>query len=252
MSQDFPEEADLVVPRRVDWRLWCRILGHLKPYPKAVAMMIGGGSILAGVEVMLPLVTARIIDAASGEAGTAAQIPWWGGLYFAMLVVFALLVFLFIRAAGTLATGVAFDLRNGCFEKLQSLPFGFFDVRSTGWLVARVTSDVTKVTGLLPWFLLDIFWGALMLVGILVALIVARAVEVPDEQDADDDERDEQDLEAHALPPSPAKSGKMSPFSPMTAAYSSRSCSCSCSTSTSAASWAGAAAACHCASAGVA
>ena len=107
MSHDFTEEDDLVVPRRVDWRLWRRILGHLKPYPKAVAMMIGGGSILAGVEVMLPLVTARIIDAASGEAGTAAQIPWWGGLYFAMLVVFALLVFLFIRAAGTLATGVA-------------------------------------------------------------------------------------------------------------------------------------------------
>ncbi|MEE2895362.1 MAG: ABC transporter ATP-binding protein [Planctomycetota bacterium] len=175
MSHDFPEEDDLVVPRRVDWRLWRRILGHLRPYPKAVAMMIGGGSILAGVEVMLPLVTARIIDAASGEAGTAAQIPWWGGLYFAMLVVFALLVFLFIRAAGTLATGVAFDLRNGCFEKLQSLPFGFFDVRSTGWLVARVTSDVTKVTGLLPWFLLDIFWGALMLVGILVAMFSVDA-----------------------------------------------------------------------------
>ena len=48
MSHDFPEEDDLVVPRRVDWRLWRRILGHLRPYPKAVAMMIGGGSILAG------------------------------------------------------------------------------------------------------------------------------------------------------------------------------------------------------------
>ena len=171
MSETMFEDED-VVPRQVDWRLWRRILGHLKPYPRAVATMTGCGVILAAVEVSLPLVTARIIDAASGLQGEerAAEIPWWGLLYGVMLAIFALLVLLFIRAAGTLATGVAFDLRTGCFRKLQALPFGFFDVRSTGWLVARVTSDVTKVTGLLPWLLLDVFWGTSMLVGILVAM----------------------------------------------------------------------------------
>ena len=176
MSEEMFEEDDLT-PRQVDWRLWRRILGHLKPFPRAVATMTGCGVILAAVEVSLPLVTARIIDAASGLQGEdqAGQIPWWGLLYGVMLAIFALLVLLFIRAAGTLATGVAFDLRTGCFRKLQALPFGFFDVRSTGWLVARVTSDVTKVTGLLPWLLLDVFWGSCMLVGILVAMFSVDA-----------------------------------------------------------------------------
>lgn len=166
------EDGEDFGPRRVDWRLWRRILGHLKSYPRAVAIMIGGGSILAGVEVMLPLVTAQIIDGATGANGgpRGEGVLGWGLLYGGLLVVFAILVRLFIAAAGTLATGVAFDLRRGCFERLQALPFSFFDVRSTGWLVSRVTSDVTKVTGLLPWFLLDLFWGSGMLIGILATM----------------------------------------------------------------------------------
>ena len=89
MSETMFEDED-VVPRQVDWRLWRRILGHLKPYPRAVATMTGCGVILAAVEVSLPLVTARIIDAASGlqGEGKAAEIPWWGLLYGLMLAIF--------------------------------------------------------------------------------------------------------------------------------------------------------------------
>ncbi len=171
MSAELELEEDLT-PRRVDWRLWRRVLGHLRPYPGPVAGMIGGGSVLAGVEVALPLVTARIIDIASSPDGAErrGEILAWGGLYGVLLLLFAALVWVFIRAAGRLATGVAFDLRTAAFSRLQALPFGYFDVRSTGWLVARVTSDVTKVTGLLPWFLLDVCWGRLMLAGILIAM----------------------------------------------------------------------------------
>ena len=133
--------------------------------------MIGCGLVLAAVEVMLPLVTASIIDEAIGD-GRASRIGLFGGIYAIMLGIFAFLVRRFITAAGTLATRVAFDLRATAFARLQSLPFGYFDVRSTGWLVARVTSDVTKVTSLLPWFLLDIGWGSAMLVGIFTAMML--------------------------------------------------------------------------------
>ena len=43
-------EEDLA-PRRVDWRLWRRVLGHLKPYPGPVAGMIGGGGTVAVVRL---------------------------------------------------------------------------------------------------------------------------------------------------------------------------------------------------------
>ena len=171
MSEHFEEEERDSSPRRVDWSLWRRIAGHLRPYPGPVTNMIGCGLVLAAVEVMLPLVTASIIDEAIGD-GRASRIGLFGGIYAIMLGIFAFLVRRFITAAGTLATRVAFDLRATAFARLQSLPFGYFDVRSTGWLVARVTSDVTKVTSLLPWFLLDIGWGSAMLVGIFTAMML--------------------------------------------------------------------------------
>ena len=49
MSEGMFEEEDFT-PRQVDWRLWRRILGHLKPHPRAVITMTGCGAILAGVE----------------------------------------------------------------------------------------------------------------------------------------------------------------------------------------------------------
>ncbi len=167
---DWLDDEDLS-PRKVDWRLWRRIVGHLRPFPRAVSTMMGSGLVLAAVEVGLPLVTAGIIDEATrGDGPRTASMIWWFVLYAGMLAVFATLVLLFIRAAGNLSTGVAFNLRTQCFARLQALPFGFFDVRSTGWLVARVTSDVTKVTGLMPWFLLDLVWCTAMLVGISAAM----------------------------------------------------------------------------------
>ena len=165
------EPEDDFKPRHVDWRLWRRIAGHLRPYPRYVLTMIGCGLLLAVVEVLLPLVTAGIIDEATGP-GRFERIAVLGGVYAAMLGCFALLVWRFITAAGLIATSVAYDLRQSSFTRLQALPFSYFDVRSTGWLVARVTSDVTKVTGLLPWFLLDLGWGTTMLVGIFTAMML--------------------------------------------------------------------------------
>ena len=168
---DATEPEDDFKPRHVDWRLWRRIAGHLRPYPRYVLTMIGSGLLLAVVEVILPLVTAGIIDEATGP-GRFERIAMLGGVYAGLLTCFALLVWRFITAAGLIATSVAYDLRESSFARLQSLPFSYFDVRSTGWLVARVTSDVTKVTGLLPWFLLDLGWGTTMLVGIFTAMML--------------------------------------------------------------------------------
>ncbi|MAD19068.1 MAG: ABC transporter ATP-binding protein [Planctomycetaceae bacterium] len=168
---DATEPEDDFKPRHVDWRLWRRIAGHLRPYPRYVLTMVGCGLMLAVVEVILPLITAGIIDEATGP-GRFERIMTLGASYAVLLACFALLVWRFITAAGLIATSVAYDLRESSFARLQSLPFGYFDVRSTGWLVARVTSDVTKVTGLLPWFLLDLGWGTTMLVGIFTAMML--------------------------------------------------------------------------------
>ena len=163
-------EDDHHTSRRLDWQLWGRILSNMRPYPLQITLMALGGLFIAAIEVALPLLTAAIVDTAI--AGKDEQALWlYAGTYLVLLMAFAALVYMFIRAAGRLATSVAFDVRERAFARLQSLPFAYFDRRSTGWLVSRVTSDVTKVCNVMPWLLLDLAWGSTMLFGIVGAML---------------------------------------------------------------------------------
>ena len=49
MSEHFEEEETDASPRRVDWSLWRRIAGHLRPYPWPVTTMVSSGLVLAAV-----------------------------------------------------------------------------------------------------------------------------------------------------------------------------------------------------------
>lgn len=164
-------EDDHHVSRRIDWSLWRRILANMRPYPVQIAVMALSGILLAASEITLPLLTAAIVDEAiAGESSTAM---WWYAMaYLAILFFFAGVVWVFINTAGRLATGVAFDVRARSFARLQTLPFAYFDRRSSGWLVSRVTSDVTKICEIMPWLLLDLAWGSVMLLGIVGTMLV--------------------------------------------------------------------------------
>lgn len=155
----------------IDLRLWMNFIKHLKPHRRMALTMCGAGFGLAIIEASLPPLTGFMIDEAL-EQGVTNRLITMGAIFMVMMMLFAFTVWLFIKAAGALATGVAYDLRNGCFQRLQELPFSFFDVRPTGWLVTRVTSDCAKVSDRMPWVLLDIFWGSTMLIGICTAMMI--------------------------------------------------------------------------------
>lgn len=65
--------------------------------------------------------------------------------------------------------GVAFDLRNDIYEKLQRLSFSYHDQAQTGKLMTRVTSDVEQVRQFVG-------VGLLQLVSALVLLIGSAAI----------------------------------------------------------------------------
>ena len=155
----------------LDIHLWWHFLRHLRRHRKWAFSMAGSGVCLAITESLIPLLIGSMIDEAI-QNGVTNKLWLLGSAYAAIMILFAIIVWFFILAAGRLATGVAYDLRRGCFARLQELPFSFFDVRPTGWLVTRVTSDCTKVSDRMPWVLLDLFWGSSMLISICVAMML--------------------------------------------------------------------------------
>jgi ATP-binding cassette subfamily B protein len=154
---------------RVDAALWRRILVHAKPFSLSLLGLVLIGVILAAAHVELPRLTGAVIDNAIFEGGN--RIWSHAGLYLLIVVFMSLLVSGFIRLAGEVATGVAYNLRRTAFAHLQELSFSYYDHRPVGWIMARMTSDCDRISSLLPWALLDGVWGVSFMSGIAVVML---------------------------------------------------------------------------------
>jgi ATP-binding cassette subfamily B multidrug efflux pump len=70
--------------------------------------------------------------------------------------------------------GVAFDLRNAIYDKLQRLSFSYHDQAQTGKLMTRVTSDVEQVRQFVGVGLLQLISALALLIGSAVILLRAN------------------------------------------------------------------------------
>jgi ATP-binding cassette, subfamily B, bacterial len=156
---------------RFDPRVWRKLLVHLRGHRGAVVRLALGGTTIAMIEAALPLFVAAMIDEANAN-GLSQRLALIGAVYLTLFGGFAFSVWLFIRAAGEIATGVGRSLRRECFAKLQELSFSYFDARPVGWLTSRLTSDCGRISGTLPWVILDLFWGTLLLLATATAMLI--------------------------------------------------------------------------------
>jgi len=81
-------------------------------------------------------------------------------------------------AQGALATrvaqGIAFDMRNALYAKIQSLSFSYHDRAQTGQLLTRATSDVDRVQGFVGRGAVKFLSALLMMGGSLAVLFAAN------------------------------------------------------------------------------
>jgi ATP-binding cassette subfamily B protein len=68
--------------------------------------------------------------------------------------------------------GVAYDLRNAIFEKLQNLSFSYHDRAQTGKLMTRMTSDVELVRHFVGQGFLQLISALTLLIGTLIIMFV--------------------------------------------------------------------------------
>ncbi|WP_225895943.1 ABC transporter ATP-binding protein [Dendronalium phyllosphericum] len=68
--------------------------------------------------------------------------------------------------------GVAYDLRNKIFSKIQNLSFSFHDQAQTSQLLTRVTSDIEQIRTFIGTSLIQVISGVVTLVTIAVVLLV--------------------------------------------------------------------------------
>lgn len=152
-----------------------RLLSYLNEDKPKMALaffcvMVNTIASLAGSYMLRPIINTYIapIDGSRGDAAGLA-----GGL----------LVLAAIYAAGvaanyaqakvmlTVAQNALLKIRTDLFDKMQELPIRFYDTNNNGDLMSRYTNDVDTVGQMLSNTLVQLFSGALSIIGTLALMI---------------------------------------------------------------------------------
>ena len=149
-----------------------RILSHLAPYRGRVAVALTATLLTVGVNLVVPLLTARIIDdgiAAGDTAVVGTSTAMMLGLVVAGIALSAVAAVVAVRRV---LAGTRRPARPACEDPGAVLPE--LDELDTGELLVRLTSDVTRVQQLVMFGLSFLAQAPLMLVGALVLMLTLR------------------------------------------------------------------------------
>ena len=145
-----------------DISLWKKVFKYIAGYRKTSLLLIGVMITLAGTDAAMALLTRYAIDTFVAGKTTEA-ITGFIFVYLGLAAVKAVTIFLLIFLAEKLMVNIGHDIREEGFIKLQELSFTFYDHNTVGNLVARLTSDTRRLTGIISWGLVDMIWGFSML-----------------------------------------------------------------------------------------
>lgn len=116
-----------------------------------------------------PQLLRQLID--KGITPLKMQVVWSvAGVLVAVAVGRGLFNFLQSYLGEVTSQGVAYDLRNAIFEKLQNLSFSYHDRSQTGKLMTRMTSDVELVRMFIGFGLVQLLSAIVLLIGTMVML----------------------------------------------------------------------------------
>jgi ATP-binding cassette, subfamily B, bacterial len=146
--------------RSVDWRVLRRILSHTRPYAFRRNLIFGLTALRAAQKPALAWALAAVISGPVTRGDLdGLQL---GALGFLLLAAFTELTFHFRqRLSLELGEAVVHDLRNAVFQRLQSLPLGYYNRTKLGRILSRVITDIESVRRGVQ----GVFFFSLLLVG---------------------------------------------------------------------------------------
>jgi len=158
----------------LDTKLWSKILKLLWIHKKDLYILYGFMIMLAFVDVALPLMNRFAIDEFVIGNRQLSDLRLFGLVYFGFIVWQSFNVYYFIKQAGKIEMNFAYDIRQRAFAKIQELSFSYFDKTPLGWIMSRMTSDITRLSEILSWGLMDMVWGFSVMFGITIVMFVVN------------------------------------------------------------------------------
>lgn len=152
--------------------VWKKIIKLVFKKKRYVILLMIFASMLALLDTAYPLFNKYAIETFfSDNPDFSTKTPFLIAYGFIALG-YLITIFGFIKMAGRVEVEVGYELRDEAFKNLQILPFSYYDKTPAGWIMARLTSDSRKLATIISWGLLDLLWGTLSMIGILVVMFI--------------------------------------------------------------------------------
>ncbi len=85
-------------------------------------------------------------------------------MYVASIIAIGFSIYFFILMAGKLEIAFSRSLREKLFRKVQNLPIQYFNDNQDGWIIARLSTDVSKLSEVLSWQFVDVIYFSLLII----------------------------------------------------------------------------------------
>ena len=175
MEEDFSTSAlqENEFDQKVDFGLWKRLIKYALRSKRIVITTIIALLVVAAVDLIYPLMSKYAIDNIIDGAHTERILPF-AIIYVVFVVLQGLGVMLFIKCSGKLEMNIAYDIRQDSFRKLQELSFSYYDKTAVGYIMARMVSDIGRLSELIAWSVVDLLWSSSFVLGIVVIILVLK------------------------------------------------------------------------------
>ena len=166
----YQEEQDFT-NARVDPKLWKRLYAYAWRNKKIFIMTIACLLFVALADSLYPLLANYAVD--------KFIIPGKSDGVWLFLVAYVALAFSqgfgtlgFITRCGKMEMTISYDIRQDGFLKLQNQSFSYYDKTAVGYLMARMISDVSRLSEMVAWSMVDLLWSSCYALLCLIIMLI--------------------------------------------------------------------------------
>lgn len=172
--------------KKVDFKIWKRLFKYALKNHRLMIWIIISLVIVSAIDICYPLMTNYAIDNFIVPRSTD-NIWFFLAVYVFMIFFQGFNTYRFISGSGKMEMTISYDIRQDAYLRLQTLSFSFYDKTAVGYLMARMVSDIARLSEMIAWSIVDVLWAACFAIGCIsimfsknwiLALIVVSVIPV--------------------------------------------------------------------------
>jgi ATP-binding cassette subfamily B protein len=150
-----------------------KLIPFLKPYKKRLILMAILGVVSSCIDIIVPLFQRYAIDNYV-VTGILDTLPFFIGLYVLTLGSQVACSVFSMYNASYVEMNIGHDMKQTCFDHLQTLSFSYFNQNSVGYVHSRIMSDTARIGELVSWVMMDSVWHVSYMIGAVVVMFTIK------------------------------------------------------------------------------